>query len=58
MAAVALVGPAAQVVDQQKAEKRTGALHKAIVFGSIALAIDEILEQRGEPADARRPFPR
>jgi hypothetical protein len=44
MAAIALVGPAAQVVDQQKAEKRTGALHKAIVFGSIALAIDEILE--------------
>ena len=57
VAAVTLVGAAAQMVDQQKTKKRACALDKAIVFGSIAIAIDEILEQIGEPADAGRPFP-
>jgi hypothetical protein len=58
MAAVTLVGAAAQMVNQQKTKKRACTLDKAIVFGSIAVAIDEILEQIGEPADAGRPFPR
>jgi len=58
VAAVTLAGAAAKMVDQQKAEKRACTLDKAIVFGSIAIAIDEILEQIGEPAHARRPFAR
>ena len=56
MAAVALVGPPAEVVDQQQAEKCARTLDEAIVLDSIAVAIDEILELSRKPAHARGPL--
>ena len=40
------------MLDQQEPQKRPSPFDEAIVFGPMAVAIDEILELRREPADA------
>jgi hypothetical protein len=44
------------MIDQEKPQKGPRAFDEAIVFGFIAVAIDEILELGRQPSHARRPL--